>query len=340
MDIVDLNQWVSEERQIKLIERLTSSQIIGMTRPRATYLVRLYVFVCIQEQLISYPDSHPPLEKLVPPSKFIRCSHDDAATIFYGDQDLGGDRAAGMMLKTLSELHFISRRFLGDVTEVKVNPCAELQECDDLPSVTLSVDDFNPRRDAMPIASLLAAHYNWMNRNTQSVPLRIAKLLRQWAKEYSKGMRVLRRDDNQKPVGFYLLYPITLESEENFSRSPAEGLHLGSLKDEDPFEMAPSGDEECQSIFVRSWVIQREYQAEYRVLLLKDILLTLASMQKDFPELVDLWTLIIHPSYGRLADAVGFQPFNRKTGNALYWVYQSLDDFLELDPNSIRLDEL
>ena len=332
MDILELNKWVSEERQARIVERLISSQAVGMTRARATYLVRLCVYVCVQYRLTVNPDSLPPLDKLLPPSIFIRCSHEDAATLFYGDQDLGGGRAAGMMLKTLSELHFISRRFLGDVTEVKVmlSP-SDLDECDESPCATLIVDDFNPRRDAMPISSLLAAHYNWMNRDTRSVPLRISRLLRQWAKGYSKGMRVLRRDNDQQPVGFYLLYPITVETESIFSRAPTEGLHLGSLRDKDPFEMAQSGDEDCQSLFVRSWVIQQDYQSEYRGLFLKDVQLTLAAMQDDFPNLVDLWTLIIHPSYGKLAASVGFQPFNRKTGNTLYWMYQSLDRFLELD---------
>lgn len=332
MDISELNEWVSEERQTQIVERLLLSQKVGLTTIRARYLVRLCVYVCVIHRLKTKPDSLPPLDKLSPPSTFIRCSHEDAATLFYGDQDSGSGRAAGMMLKTLAALEYIARRFLGDVTEVIVNlPPSVLEECAEYSGTTLRVDDFNPRRDAMPIASLLANHYNWMNHDTRTIPRRIALLLRQWARGYSKGMRVLRREDDSNPVGFYLLYPITGESELIFSRPSTEGLHLGSLNDEDPFEMAQSGDEDCQSIFIRSWVIQKEYQPEYRVPFLKDAQITLAAMQNDFPNLVDLWTLIIHPTYGRLAHALGFQPFNRNTNHTIYWMYQSLDRYLEMD---------
>lgn len=331
MDISELNQWVSEERQTQLIERLLSSQEVGLTKKRAIYLVRLCIYVCVQQRLKTQPDMRAPLTTLLPTSAFIVCTHKDAAGLFYGDQDQGDERAAGLMLKTLDRLGFIEKRFLGNETEIKIHLSAsKLQECAEDVSVTLKIDDFHAR-DAVPISMLLAERYNWMNRDTRAIPNRIARLLRQWARDYSKGMRVLRREDNQSPVGFYLLHAITADSELIFSRPPIEGLHLGSLRDEDPFTMALPGDEDCQSIFVRSWVIERDYQQNFQIPFLQDVQMTLMKMREDFPNLADLWTLIIHPTYGRLSAAVGFQRLNRKTGKNIYWVYQSLDRFLELN---------
>jgi|GEM_PF-4168793 len=50
-----------------------------------------------------------------------------------------------------------------------------------------------------------------MNRNTEAVPDKIAKLLRHWSMAYTPGIRVLRRCDNLNPVGVYVLYPTAPE---------------------------------------------------------------------------------------------------------------------------------
>ena len=167
---------------------------------------------------------------------------------------------------------------------------------------------------------------------------RICDLLRKWASQYNVGMRVLRRTDNQNPVGFYLLFPITRGSEAVLYGLPNEGLHLGSLNESDPFEMAKPGDETCRSLFVRSWVISEDYRQDYTSLLLEDVQTTLGKIQEDFPNLCDLWTLIIHPRYDRLATKVGFQRYNQNTGNTLYWMYQSYDRFMAMDMRSEMRD--
>ena len=57
-------------------------------------------------------------------------------------------------------------------------------------TVQLEIDDFNPRCDAIPIANLIAENNSWMNRNLNAAPNRIARILRNWASQYSRGMRV------------------------------------------------------------------------------------------------------------------------------------------------------
>jgi hypothetical protein len=54
-------------------------------------------------------------------------------------------------------------------------------------------------------------------------------------------------------------------------------------------------------------------------------------MLEDFPNLCDLYTLIIHPSYEDLASTLGFQKTGSNTQLSVYWMYLALDRFLDLD---------
>lgn len=332
MNIDDLNLWFPEARQSKVVERLISSQDVGLTEKRAKYLVRLCAYLCIKQRLASQPNAVPPLKELVPPEQFMNCTHREAHELFYSDQERGSERAAGAMLTTLSDLGLIKSRFTGNTTQVLIKPIPQLLDgFQEAQTATLEIDDFNPRGDAVPLSALLANNYNWMNRNNRSIPRRICDLLRQWSTQYETGIRVLRRTDNQNPVGLYLLFPIAKASESVLHGPPNEGLHLGSLNETDPFNMAIPGDETCTSLFVRSWMIDEMYRQDYTVMFLEDVQITLGKMQADFPNLCDLWTLIIHPRYHRLATRVGFQRYNQKTGNTIYWMYQSFDRFIDLD---------
>jgi hypothetical protein len=57
-------------------------------------------------------------------------------------------------------------------------------------------------------------------------------------------------------------------------------------------------------------------------------------MQKDFPNLCDLHTLIIHPNYEKIAQALGFQKTSSDSQLSVYWMYLALDRFLALDIKS------
>jgi hypothetical protein len=74
----------------------------------------------------------------------------------------------------------------------------------------------------------------------------------------------------------------------------------------DPLIMAPVGDADCLSVFIRSWMIDAYYLAQYRLIFLQDAQNTLRQTYEDFPNLCDLYTLIIHPDYEKLASALGF----------------------------------
>jgi hypothetical protein len=333
MDAEKLAHWLPPPQQEQLITQAIG--LVGVTRVRAECWIRLWIHLLVKEQLAAEPLLQPPLVKLTVPTTAISCTHREAAEIFYFDRDQGSDRAAGMMLDKLAALGLIQKQFDGNTTRITIQ--ALLSTTGPISTeVALQTAEFNPRCDAITVATLLANNYNWMNRNTAAMPQRIAQLLRQWSRQYPVGMRVLRRSDNLNPVGFCLLYPTASNTDAKFFGSPTQGLHFSSMMDIDPFELAMPGDLNCVSLFVRSWIIEPAYAATYRPLFLQDAQATLSRMQADFPNLCDLYTLIIHPSYEEMAVTLGFQ----KTIASLQqpgvaWMYLPIDRFLSLDISAL-----
>jgi len=304
---------------------------VGVTGRRADCFMRLWLYLLLKQAHHQQRSIPMPLTEL-PPVPWIDCSCREAAEVFYHDQDRGSDRAAGMMLDKLAALNLIRKQFDGNVTEIAIVPPPELLTETTNPAIAgVESDAFDPRCDAVPIANLLSSNYNWLNRNADAIPYRIANILRDWAEQYPQGMRVLRRLDNQNPVGFYALYPTLRESEIKFFAPPSQGLHLSQVSDIDPFTMAQPGDLDCRAVFVRSWMIESAYHTQAQVPLLRDAQQTLRRMQQDFPNLMDMYTLIIHPSYAELGARLGFQKMSTDPKLPLYWIYQALDRFLALD---------
>lgn len=330
MDIAKLDAWYCQSQRRTAVSLLMKR--VGVTRTRAECFIRLWVYLSVKQLQESQPRLKPPLAKLELLETEVQCTHREAAELFYCDSDRGSDRAAGMMLDKLEALGLIKKYFDGNATAIQIQPVSEiLKVAEPQQPVQLQLDNFNPRCDAILVANLLATNYNWMNRNTNAVPQKIAKILRLLASQYSKGMRVLRRCDNLNPVGFYLLYPTATESEVNFFNSPSKSLHLSSISDIDPFNMALPGDQNCQSVFVRSWMIDPQYLSEYRITFLEDTQRVLVEIQTDFPNLCDLYTLMIHPMYEKQALALGFHQTSCDSQLSVYWMYLALDRFLALD---------
>lgn len=330
MDIAKLDAWYSPSQRRTAVSLLMKR--VGVTRTRAECFVRLWVYLSVKQLQESQPRLKPPLAKLELPATEVQCTHREAAELFYCDSDRGSDRAAGMMLDKLAALGLIAKHFDGNATAIQIQPVSEiLDAAEPQKPVQLQLDNFNPRCDAVIVANLLATNYNWMNRNTNAVPHKIAKILRLLASQYSKGMRVLRRSDNLNPVGFYLLYPTASESEVNFFNAPSKSLHLSSISEIDPFKMALPGDLNCQSVFVRSWMIEPQYLSEYRIAFLEDSQKLLGEMQTDFPNLCDLYMLMIHPMYEKQSLALGFQKTSSDSQLSVYWMYLALDRFLALN---------
>jgi hypothetical protein len=329
MDAFQASVWFPSEQQGQLVAQLIKR--IGLTRIRAECFVRLWVYLLVKQRLSDNPGLKPPLSELVLPKEPVICTLREAADLFYSDKEQGSYRSAGMMLDKLAALGLIHKAFDGNTTHIAIQPV--LEAAGDPVQVELAklrLDDFDPRCDAIPVANLLATYYNWMNRNTEALPYRITRVLRKWANQYAGGMRVLRRCDNLNPVGFYLLYPTDQESEALFFGPANKGLHISSMSEVDPFIAAAPGDLECVSIFIRSWVIDPAYLERYQLIFLRDAQKTLIKMRRDFPNLCDLHTIIIHPRYEELALLLGFQKANLSSQASVYWMYMALDRFLEL----------
>ena len=95
--------------------------------------------------------------------------------------------------------------------------------------------------------------------------------------------------------------------------------------------MALPGDPNCQSVFIRSWMIDPQYLSEYRIAFVEDSQIVLGEMQKDFPNICDLYTLMIHPMYEKQCLALGFHKTSSDSQLSIYWMYLALDRFLALN---------
>jgi len=320
-----LDGFFSDAKQRQYVLRLM--RCVGITRRRAECFVRLWVYLWLKQQLEPRP-----LEDLSLPEGWVECTCREAARVFYAGKERGSDRSAGMMLDKLEALGLIEKFFDGNSTQIKLRSLPPLWEQSSPPPATeVEIDDFDPRCDAIPVANFLATNYTWMNRNAEAVPYRIANLLRDWAERYGIGMRVLRRRSDGVPVGFYALYPTHRDAEIHFFDSPSKGLVLSTSIEVDPFRMAIPGDTSCRALFIRSWMVDPLYQHSAQLSFLQDAQQTLQKMLQDFPNLCDMHTLAIHPSYEKLARALGFQFMNCDRKLSIYWLYQALDRFLDLD---------
>ncbi len=330
-DFTNIDQWFYVEHRHRYISLLKGR--VGLTRRRSECFVKLWAYLLLKQQQ-ELGITVKPLTELDLPQGFVPCTHREANELFYAEEDRGSERAAGMMIDKLVALGLIEKEFDGNNICIRI--CSTLSDINEstqvAESIELITDRFNPRTDAIPVATFLARQYDWMNKKTTAAPQRIAHRLRTWAKQYSQGMRVLRRCDTQDPVGVYILYPVASESEENFFLPPSKSLHMSTASQTDPFNIAEPGNEDCTSLFIRSFQIDSSYlHHESLCQLLKDARQTLISMQADFPNLCDLYTLTIHPFAQSLALAMGFQKTSQDPQTSLYWMYMALDKYLTLD---------
>jgi hypothetical protein len=331
------HQWLRQAQHQQYLDALMRQ--VGVTRQRAECFIRLWLYLVVKDSQTRQIELKLPLSELPFPQGWVECSCREAAELFYSDRERGSDRSAGMMLDKLMALGLIRKKFDGNCTQIEIQVLPEfLKQNAPTPIAAVAADAFDLRSDAVPIANLLANNYHWLNRNADAAPYRIANILRDWAEQYATGMRVLRRCDNQNPVGFYALYPVARESEVKFFHPPSQGLHFSRVTDVDPFVIAQPGDETCRAVFVRSWMIDRHYQ-HAQASFLKDAQQTLVRMQQDFPNLWDMYTLIIHPSYEELGRALGFQKNSPDPKLPLYWMYQAVDRFLALDMDKLWSEE-
>lgn len=330
MNPSSIDEWFPCEQQRKYISLLRGQT--NLTRRRAECFVKLWAYLLVKQCNELGNNLELPLTKLLTPQGFIPCTHKEAHELFYSAQERGSERAAGMMMDKLATIGLIEKEFDGNTTCVRViSPLTNLDKSTQTTQlVEVFADVFEPRIDTIPVSSYLRHHFNFAN-NT-AVSHRIARILRNWAKQSSTPMRVLRRCDNNYPVGFYVLYPVAKESEENYFISPRHSLYFSVNSDSDPIKMAMPGDINCTCIHIRGWYIEPDYLNFTNIYkFLEDGKQNLIKMQADFSQLCDMYTIPLQPMYEQLATALGFHKIDRNPHSSISWMYIAVDNYLKLE---------
>ncbi len=309
----------------------TVQKRVGLTRQRAVYFVRLWAYLVLKYQEERTGSLPIELDQLYAPKELIACTHREAAELFYFNKDRGSDRAAGMMIDRLAALGLIHKSYDGQSLSLQIRAVPELELPKSDAPIKLFADAFNPRTDAISVANFYMRNYAAMIRDGAAMS-KVARVLRSWSQQYTIGMRVLRRSDNSNVAAAYVLYPIATESEIHFFQAPSKSFYLTTDNAIDPFAMALPGDRTCTSIYVRTWVLDRSYLSVATMCqMLEDAQQTLITIRKDFPELCDVYTLIVNPMYDELCKLLGFERICEDAQRSFAWVYIALDRFLEVN---------
>lgn len=309
----------------------TVQKRVGLTRQRAEYFVRLWAYLVLKYQEERTGKLPIELDQLYAPEELIACTHREAAELFYCNKDRGSDRAAGMMIDRLAALGLIDKRYDGQSLSLQIRSVPELELPKSDGPIELLADAFNPRTDAISVANFYMRNYGAMIRDGAAMS-KVARVLRSWSKQYPVGMRVLRRSDNSSVAAAYVLYPVATESELHFFQAPSKSFYLTTDNAFDPFVMAPPGDRTCTSIYVRTWVLDQSYLSVTTLCqMLEDAQHTLTLIRQGFPELCDVYTLIVHPMYDELCKLLGFERICEDAQRVYAWVYIALDRFLEVN---------
>jgi hypothetical protein len=328
-----LEQYFSPERQRHYVRLMLERG--GFTRRRAECFVRLWGYLLLKdyEAKAELPTE---LVTLLRPANEISCTHREASILFYDDREQGSQRAAGLMIDRLVSLGLITKRFDGETLCIGICDLPELVAPIVEKPVELMPDYFNPVTDAVLTAQLMVRTYAELVKDTAKTAHKITKCLRLWGKNYGKCIRVLRRSDTLNPVAVSILYPTTEACEHLFFESPTKTFFLTTETAEDPFEMAIPGEASCTSVYVRAWLLDPAYMNGANlaafIYMTQDMM---REMREDFPELCDIYSMVIHPSHERLRQVMGFEKVAQDNQRAYHWVYLPIDRYLMLQPEDV-----
>ncbi len=336
MDIAtQLNQSFPLPLQQAYIQRLQTQG--GFTRKRAEYLVRLWTHLQIKYFQRLNAEQIPRFTDLTYIADYVSCTHREAALLFYNQQERGSERSAGLMIDRFVSLGVLEKRFDGNTICLRVRPLPELKlPAQKEPAPKLAFDAFNPRTDAVACAQIMTRTFNEVVKTNATTSHKVLQALRSWSKKYPHCMRVLRRLDTGNPVGITVLYPVTQDSEVHFFDMPSKTFFLSTDREDDPFIMALPGDPDCTSLYVRAWIIEPAYlTCESLIDHIADTKALLRRMQADYPELCDIYTLIIHPIYEKLRHIMGFEKVFQESQRSYSWNYLAIERYLDLDAQFI-----
>ena len=341
----DVQTWfppVLQQRYVEHILIMAKSQVgssMKLTPVQAGHLVRLWGYAYIKH----FGFECAPIEKLICRLNSFSCSHNEAARLFYADRDEGGmARSAGNMLRTLESMNLIRcESTKGSPTRISLNLSVGFQLPEEYQGDEVLSGAFNPRRDARILANLLTVLFQYDTDRSTTIGDDITRVLREWSRRYPDGIRVLKQAGSQKPIAIVTVFPIHSDSSSRFSLPPGNSLYLNRLhhRDEDTFQFAEPGNQECEIAYIRCWHIKPGFWNHKIVLLLMHETRTLLEqMRQDYPGLCDVFSLVLHPHHEDLAIRLGFEILQSDPSMSQRWAYIALDDFLELDVLTLLQD--
>lgn len=334
----DVGQWFPPEIQKTYVEHIVSQSGLNITPLQAHYFVKLWGYAYVKQ----YGPDSVPISTLTRQVSSFYCSHSDAASLFYGEEPLGSPRSAGHMLDKLASKSLLRRGNIdGFTTRLSLNIPRSFELPSEDYSETFYTDTFDPRNDAPLVASFLENLYIYDPERPESIQHNLKKGLRQWARQYPDGLRVLRRTSTREPVGFTAFFPIHPVSERIFDMDPKMSVYLSRMDalQEDPVKMAEKGDPDCYVAYMRIWQIMPViWSYDAACLMVKDSQETLREMLECFPNLSDIYTMAIHPLLEEFALTLGFQSMLSSSDSSLRWLYMSLDRLLDVDYEDVLLN--
>lgn len=331
-----------QDRYVNHILMQSESQASGcvkLTYIQAGHLVRLWGYAYVKH----YGDTHTPIKALTCRLNSFFCSHSEAAKFLYADREAGGTaRSAGLMLKEMESMSLIQcKSTKGSPTKISLNIPLTFELPEEPQGNKVFPDKFDPRRDAPTVANLLKVLFHYEANHSQSLGRDITKVLREWSKRYPDGLRVLRQEKTRKPIAVVTIFPIHPDSESNFDLPPSESLYLHKIriKAKDPIQFSEPGDPNCFIAYVRCWHIKPGFWNHETVIQFidetKDML---RKMHQVYPELSDVYSIILHPHHEDFVIRLGFDITRSDPKISQRWAYIALDAFLELKSEELLKD--
>ncbi len=340
----EIDIWFPAKYRKLYVEHLTG--LSAFTPKQADYFVRLWGYGYLQQEGIEKT----PISWLSSTIRPFRCSHRDAADLFYG-KDEKGARAAGNMIDTFCKKEYSVREsFSGanNITRITLQNLGSLvlpdhqKSKDDHEASKIYIAGFDVRNDRKQVADFVDKLYTLDPNSPNSVQRNIEGGLRDWAKRYPQGMKVLRYVDAEsgipeETIGLVAAFPVHEDSEDVFYESPRKSFYLGTYQKgmQDKIQYAGKGDD-CYSACIRCWQIKPSlWTFDNALMLFNETQTILKSMRDEYPDVSELYSIPIHPQIQKFALSLGFQILHKGNSQDMYWLHMPIDRFLQIDGDMV-----
>ena len=314
-----------------------SEGCIKLTHTQTEHLVRLWGYAYIKH----YGADHIPIKVLICQIDDFCCSHSEAARLFYSNREVEGSaRSAGLMLRKLESLRLIQCKSVkGSYTKISLNLPRTFELPEKIENQKLFPDRFDPRRDAPTVANFLKPALLYDLELLKLLGRSITNNLRHWSKQYPDGLRVLRQAETQKPVAIVSIFPVHPDAESTFDTSPSVHLQKNLKDKKEQIQVAEPSISGCCIAYMSCWYIKRGFwSCETVCQLQNEAKNILKQMSKTYPDLSDLYSILVNPYHEDLTSKVGFEIMHSDTDVFQHWIYIAIDDFLSANNEELFKD--